>query len=85
MTFKGLPGIIKDFLFKERQVEMRTETTIDLPDPILMEVRLAICKVLHATGLTEQVDDYLSDLKDDDGGVLVDCELHMAEWIMSLE
>lgn len=62
---------------------MRTETTIDLRDSILVEVHLAICKVLHATGLAEQVDDSLSDLEEDDDDVSVDCKLHVAEWIMS--
>lgn len=60
---------------------MQTDIDMDLPDPMLLDIHLAICKVLHATGLAEQIDDYLRDLEDDE--IPVASKLHVAEWIMS--
>ena len=82
MTFERLPGTVEDVLKENQHIEIQTESDIDLPDPMLLEIHLAICKVLHATGIAGQIDDYLRDPEDDE--VPVASKLHVAEWIMSL-
>lgn len=81
MTFERLPWATRETLPKDCQIKLQTEADIDLPDPMLLEIHLAICKVLHATGLAEQIDDYLRDLEDDE--IPAASKLHVAEWIMS--
>lgn len=82
MTFERLPGTVEDVLKENQHIEIQTESDIDLPDPMLLEIHLAICKVLHTTGIAGQIDDYLRDLEDDE--VPVGTKLHVAEWVMSL-
>lgn len=81
MTFERLPYATREILPKDGLIKMQTETEIDLADPMLLSIHLAICKVLHATGLAEQVDDYLRDMEDDE--IPAASKLHVAEWIMS--
>lgn len=81
MTFERLPFATREILPEDRQINMQTDIDMDLPDPMLLDIHLAICKVLHATGLAEQIDDYLRDLEDDE--IPVASKLHVAEWIMS--
>ena len=63
-----------------RRIVFSTTTNIDLPHPTLLNMQLAICRVLHATGLGQQIELVLRGVEEDDepmGGV--------GQWLMLSE
>ncbi|OJJ42211.1 hypothetical protein ASPZODRAFT_125862, partial [Penicilliopsis zonata CBS 506.65] len=55
-TFRDMSDWAKLALPKDYKVVFGTETDCDLPSPKLLAIHLAICKVLNATGLAQEID-----------------------------
>lgn len=60
-----------------RRIVFSTTTNIDLPHPTLLNMHLAICRVLHATGIGKEIELMLCEVEDDEPMDRV------AEWLMS--
>lgn len=62
-----------------RRIVFSTTTNIDLPHPTLLNTHLAICRVLHATGLGQEIELMLREVEEDDEPM----DTRVGEWLMS--
>lgn len=65
---------------ESRGVQFQTMSEYDLPDQTLLEFHLAICNVIHATGMAEEIERYLDDLEAMED--MMPLEHSVARWIM---
>ena len=61
-----------------RRIVFSTTTNIDLPHPTLLNMHLAICRVLHATALGQEIELMLREVEEDDEPMD-----RVGEWLMS--
>lgn len=65
-----------------RRIVFSTITNIDLPHPALLNMHLAICRVLHATGLGQEIELMLREVEEDDKPMPIIMD-RVGEWLMS--
>lgn len=61
-----------------RRIVFSTTTEIEIPHPALLGMHLAICRVLHATGMGQEIDLMLREVEEDDEPMD-----RVGEWLMS--
>lgn len=81
-TFRGLPRRQKDYMPAGRRITFSTSTEIELPHPALLGVHLAICRVLHATGMGQEIELILREIEEDDEPTPIIMD-RVGEWVMS--
>ena len=62
-----------------RRIVFSTTTEIEIPHPALLGMHLAICRVLHATGMGQEIDLMLREVEEDDEPMD-----RVGEWLMSI-
>ena len=81
-TFRGLPRRQKDYMPPGRRITFSTSTEIELPHPALLGVHLAICRVLHATGMGQEIELILREIEEEDEPTPIFMD-RVGEWVMS--
>lgn len=65
-----------------RRIIFTTTTDIALPDPALLAVHLAVCRVLHVTGMGQEIEVILREIEEDDEPMPIMID-RVGEWLMS--
>lgn len=61
-----------------RGIVFSTTTGIDLPHPALLGMHLAICRILHVTGMGQEIELILREIEEDNEPMD-----RVGEWLMS--
>lgn len=63
-TFKGFQDGYNFFLPKDGRVIFESKDSVESPDQTILAFHLAICNILHATGMGEDIERYFDNLEE---------------------
>lgn len=51
---------------QDRIIRFTSDTSVELPDPVILATHYAVTNILHATGMAEEIDQSLREIEDID-------------------